>query len=214
MFLGIPRAPISFNISTQFSSLSVSPPQPSQEGDIDTTIATRTWIDNIEYSLQVPSIFPDQIFKPQFDAYLKHSPGINVQLTVLGGPRYVVCPSFTPLENLAPLFSAARWPAGWPLFKAQTVKAMFALTQSPGGAPSNLGPYNVTLTLNGWQFLDVSLDEISPQFAASQLRKAGFCLPRVHCYVPPDGNGNGGSDSGSSNPGASPPVSSLGSGGR
>jgi hypothetical protein len=177
--LGIPRIPISINASGTFSSFAV--PQPAIEAALDTTIAQRTWIDNIQYSLQQPNVFQGSVFKTLYDAMLKAQPGISVRCTVHSGPRYLVSPEPTPLENFVNLL-ASRWPSGWPLFKQQNIQVEYTLTQSPPSSGPNAPPYNVTLTFNGWQFLDHTVDEISVDVAAQKLRDLGFCVPKaVEC---------------------------------
>lgn len=178
LLLHIPRIPISMNCVASFSSFDTG--QLPIEGDLDTTITQRTWIDNIAYSLQLPNVFAGNIFKPQYDAYLKQQPGISVKVIVQSGPRYLVSPAYTPLENFSNLF-AMRWAQGWPLFKQQSIQTFFQLTQAPPSTSPNAPPYNVTLTFNGWQFLDHTLDEVSPDDAAKRLRSMGMCVPDVPC---------------------------------
>lgn len=177
--LGVPRIPISINASASFSSFTV--PQPPIEAGLDTTIAQRTWIDNMAIDLQQPNCFAGSVFKTQYDAFLKSAPGVSVRCTVQSGPRYLVSPNFTPLENFINLISS-RWVAGWPLFKQQNIQVEFMLTQSPPTSGSNAPPYNVTLTFNGWQFLDHTVDEIAVDVAAKKLRDLGFFVPKaVEC---------------------------------
>jgi hypothetical protein len=175
--LGIPRIPISINASGAFSSAAVGQ---EIEAGLDTTIAQRTWIDNIQYSVQQPNTFQGNIFKTLYDANLKIQPNISVRLTVHSGPRYLVSPKFTPIDNFVNLM-ASRWASGWPLFKQQNIEVEFLLTGTfPSSDPGPL--YNVTLTFNGWQFLDHSCDEISVDVAACKLREMGIWVPpAVEC---------------------------------
>jgi len=176
--LGIPRIPISMNAAAIFSSFAV--PQIPVEGDLDTTIAQRTWIDNISYSLAQPNVFSGNVFKTLYDAMLKAAPGVSVQVAVHSGPRYLVSPQYTPLENFAPLL-LQRYPAGWPLFKQQSIKVNFMLTAPPPSVQPNGPPYVVTMTFNGWQFLDHTLDEMSADKAAACLKSMGFFVPDTAC---------------------------------
>jgi hypothetical protein len=177
--MGIPRIPISINASGSFSSFAI--PQPPVEAGLDTTIAQRTWIDNMQYSLQQPNVFNGSVFKTLYDAMLKAQTYVSVRCTVLSGPRYLVSPNFTPLENFVNIISS-RWPSGWPLFKQQNIQVEFSLTQSPPTSGGNAPPYNVTLTFNGWQFLDHTVDEISVDVAAQKLRELGIFVPKaVQC---------------------------------
>ena len=178
MVLGIPRVPISFNAAGNFPTTLALGAIPIEAG-LDTTIAQRTWIDNITYDIQLPNLFVGSVFKAQSDAFLRQSPGISIRLTVHSGPRYLVSPNFTPLDNFVSTFTE-RWPRGWPLFKQQNIDVEYQLTQLPIGSTS--GPYIVTLTFNGWQFLDHTVDEISVDVAARKLRELGFWVPRaVEC---------------------------------
>jgi hypothetical protein len=177
--MGIPRIPISFNAAGSFSSFALGA-IPIEAG-LDTTIAQRTWIDNMQYSLQQPNVFTGSVFKTLYDAMLKAQPGISIRCTVHSGPRYMVSPQFTPLENFVNLL-ASRYPAGWPLYKQQNIEIEYMLTQAPPSSGGNAPPYNVTLTFNGWQFLDHTVDEISVDVAACKLRDLGFFVPKaVEC---------------------------------
>jgi hypothetical protein len=177
--LGIPRIPISINASGAFSSFALN--QLPIEAGLDTTIAQRTWIDNLQYDLQQPNVFAGNIFKTLYDAMLRQAPGIAVRCTVHSGPRYLVSPKFTPINNFVNLISS-RWVSGWPLFKQQNIEVEFLLTQAPPSIAPNGPPYNVTLTFNGWQFLDHTVDEISVDVAACKLRDLGFWVPpAVEC---------------------------------
>ena len=171
---GVPQIPISMNCQAKFSSFDTQ--QIPVVAPLDTTIAQRTWVDQVNFDVQVPNLFNGNVFKTQFDANLRQAPGVSIQIIVLGGPRYVVSPEFTPINDFVHYF-AARWPAGWQLFKQQSIKTSFMLTQPPGGAGVNAPPYTVTLTFSGWQFEDHRIDEVSRDFAIDQLRKAGFAVP-------------------------------------
>jgi hypothetical protein len=176
ILLHIPRTPMSFNIPIVFSSFAVNT---EVDGSLDTTLTVRTWIDNITYNVQCPNCFANNIFKPGWDEGLKNNPGVSVSLEVVGGPRYIVSENPTPLENFVAAFDK-RWPRGWPLYKLQNIKATFLLTQPPGGATSpNVPPYNLTLTFNGWQFLDTTLEDVTPQEATARLRNFGLCIPQL-----------------------------------
>jgi hypothetical protein len=177
--LGIPRIPISINAKGTFSSFVLG--QLPIEAGLDTTIAQRTWIDNVQYDLQQPNVFAGSIFKPQYDAFLRQAPGVSVRLTVHSGPRYLVSPKFTPINNFVNLISS-RWTSGWPLFKQQNIECEFMLTQAPPSVNPNGPPYIVTLTFNGWSWLDHTVDEISVDVAACKLRELGFWVPAaVEC---------------------------------
>jgi hypothetical protein len=174
ILLGIDRIPFQVSMAGSFSTLAPSSGPPVQATFSQNAISQRTWVEEITYDLQVPNVFPNQIFKPQFDAMLKASPGIAVQLEVMAGPKYLISPDFTPLESVSHFLQSGKWPAGWPLRKYQTVNGLFLLTQSPGGAPSSQGPYNFVLTFSGWQFEDCRFDDMDPECARDKLREAGL----------------------------------------
>jgi len=173
---GIPRIPFVMNCAASFQSFALN--QIPIEGDLDTVIPCRTWIQRVDYSLQQPNVFSGNVFKTLYDANLKQAPGVAVRVSVHSGPRYLVAPNFTPLENFTNIIMDT-WPAGWTLYKQQSIKAEFILTQAPPATAPNGPPYNVTLTFTGWQFLDPSLDNMDPDDAAQRLRDAGYCVPCV-----------------------------------
>jgi hypothetical protein len=172
----IPRIPFVMNCAASFQSFALN--QIPIEGDLDTVIPDRTWIQRINYSLQQPNVFAGNVFKTLYDSQLKAQPGISVRVTVHSGPRYLVAPEFTPLENFANVIMDT-WPAGWVLYKQQSIKAEFILTQAPPSVTPNGPPYNVVLTFTGWQFLDPSIDNMDPDDAAERLRAAGYTVPCV-----------------------------------
>src|SRR5215472_1745556 len=118
VLIGVPQVPIEMSCQAKFSSFDTQ--QIPIVGPLDTTIAQRTWVDQVNFDVQVPNLFAGNVFKTQFDAALRQAPGVSVLITVLGGPRYVEAPNFTPINNFAHYF-AARWPAGWQLFKQQSI---------------------------------------------------------------------------------------------
>lgn len=182
ILLGLDRLPFSMSMSGSFSTLAVGIGVPVVASLDEGSLSQRTWIENINYSLQVPNVFTNQIFKTQSDAALKLSPGIDVQLAVYGDPHYPISQGYVPLENLTNLIRSDRWPAGWPLYKQQVIQGLFQLTQAPGGAPSNQGPYNFKLTFNGWTFENRSVDNIDPSVAADKLREAGLLTLKPVSY--------------------------------
>jgi hypothetical protein len=174
--LGIPRTPITMNSVVSFSSFALN--QIPLSTGLDTTLAFRTWIDNLTYSVYPVGQFQGNIFQTQYVAYLRQATGVSVRATVQAGPKYLVSQYFTPLENFVNVF-ASRYPAGWTLYKQQNVLTEFVLTQVPGGDTANLSQYNVTLTWNGWQFLDPTLDEMDASTARECLQNMGFQLPKA-----------------------------------
>lgn len=174
--LGIPTAPVTFNTVVSFSSFALNQ-IPLQQG-LDTTIAFRTWIDNLTFTVATPGLFVGNIFQTLFLSQLKKSTGVSIQVIVHSGPKYLVSEQFTPLENFVNEF-ASRWPAGWPLYKQQNILTNFMLTQVPSGDDSNIESYDITLSWNGWQFLDHTLDEMDGPMAACKLKEYGFNIPEI-----------------------------------
>jgi hypothetical protein len=171
IILGIPRVPIVMNVPVTFNSPATN--ATPLAGALDTTITQETWIQRINYSIIQPNSFPGNVFKAQSDYYFKFSSGINVQLEINSGPRYVTNINPTPLEDIADLI-AENWPSGWPLFCEQSVKAFFTLTQPPPSVP-----LIVTLSFLGWQFIDRCIDRISDEYARCELRKLGIYSPSL-----------------------------------
>lgn len=188
IWMGIPRVPFYFSLFGSFSTLSTNVGLPVKAASPLAAIAQRVWIRDINYSLQVPNINPNNVFKPEFDARLKESPGISVKLAILGGPPFPESMGFEPLEGVTNLIRADRWPVGWPLFPQQVVQGTFVLTQSPGGLPSGMGPYNFVVTFNGWQFEnDNEAGTMDPLLASEILRREGVllvCDVKPGCAVP------------------------------
>lgn len=180
LMLGIKRLPIHLPVAATFSSFTV--PQAPIVGDLAVTIANRTWIQKINYSLSQPNEFAGNIFKPLYDACLKYHPGISVQVAILGGPRYVTAPAFVPLENVADLIDPS-WPAGWVLQKQQSIQVQFQLTDPPSTTSPNGPPYTVNMTFTGWQFEDPRMDDVSHEDAIAALQEAGICTLRL-CKPP------------------------------
>ena len=176
ILLGIPRVPFQFSTRAVFTSFVVD--QLPIDSAIDATIAQRTWIDNIAYSLEQPNVFAGNVLKTVYDSNLKAHPGVSVLVTVQSGPRYVLSQKPVPLENFA-LLIQQRWPCGWPLFKNQSISTQFYLTQAPPSTSPNAPPYGITLTFTGWQFNSPVTDQISPRQAADALRAAGIDVPAV-----------------------------------
>ena len=173
ILMGIPRTPIVMNMVATFSSLAV--PQPYITAALDQVISQRTWIDSIKHSILVPTTFAGNVFKTVYDSNLLAAPGVSAQIICMGGPKYYLCPTFTPLENIVDLINQ-QWPAGWPLYKQQALQGIFQLTQTQPGSVMT-----VTLSFRGWQFLDPLLDEMNVDTCARRLRNAGYFVPGDLC---------------------------------
>ena len=172
--LKIPISPVLFNAIATFSSFALN--QIPIKQPFDQIVSKRTWINSITFDLSLPNVFAGNIFLPQAMAALKQNPGVSVRSTVMSGPRYVVADVFTPLENYVNLFKDD-WMAGWQIYPFQTVSTEFMLTSVPFNDPSNAPPYIVTLTYNGWQFMDCQCDDIDCEFAVKKLIEAGILSP-------------------------------------
>lgn len=176
LLCGVPYVPFSFTATAIFNSFATD--QIPVIGDIRGTIATRTWIDNMRYSLQQPNVFQGNIFKPLYDSTLKQQPGVSILAKVLSGPKYVVSIEPIPLENFVQEIDS-RWPHGWILEKQQTIGVDFYLTQAPPGTSPNAPPYNVRLTFTGWQFNDYIVDQWSRDYAVQGLTDAGITTAKL-----------------------------------
>jgi hypothetical protein len=174
ILLGIPRIPFVANSSVSFSSFDLEA-APLSAG-LDTTIAYRTWISNLTYTINPVGQFAGNVFQTQYASYMRTGTGIGIKATVQSGPKYPLMGSFTALENFVNVF-ASTWPAGWQLYKQQNILTEFLLTAVPGGDDTNLSAYNVSLTWNGWQFIDPSLDDMDADCARECLREMGIWVP-------------------------------------
>lgn len=176
ILLGIKRVPISLPVRATFSSFAL--PQAPVVGDLSVTIAQRTWIQKINYSLSQPNEFSGNVFKTLFDAMLKAHPGISAQIAIMSGPRYLTSPAFVALENIADMLDPS-WPAGWALDKQQSIQVTFQLTDAPSTTAPNGPPYTVELCFTGWQFLDHTVENVSIEEAREALNAVGICSPMV-----------------------------------
>src|SRR5580700_9188239 len=59
LVMGIPRIPISINAAASFLSFALN--QLPTDAGLDTTIAQRTWIDNLTYDVALPNVFQGNI---------------------------------------------------------------------------------------------------------------------------------------------------------
>lgn len=182
---GIPRTPILLNSSVSFTTF--PPDTVPLQAALDTTLAFRTWIDSITYSINPIGQFSGNVFQTQYSGYLRLATGISVRAQVRSGPKYIVSEQFTPLENYVNVM-ASRYPAGWPLYKQQQINHEFILTAVPGGSTTNLTAYNVTITYAAWQFLDPSLDDMDASYARKCLIASGIECPTPCSNLPPRGD--------------------------
>jgi hypothetical protein len=179
MIVGVPRVPFVADIPIQFSSSTVNAPPVVQS--LQNNLTQDTVIERIAYNLFQPNTFPGSPFQSTYFNQLKQSgqTGVGIQMAVYGGPKYNVNDTFTDLGNLADVF-AVTWPEGWPLQKQSNVKISAILTQTPVSVP-----FNVTLTLLGWQFLSKELDDMSDHEARERLRKIGIETPDISILLKP-----------------------------
>ena len=171
MIMGVPRVPFVGDFHLQFTAATVGAPPVIES--LDNNLTQDTLIERISFSLFQENSFAGSPFQSLYFSQMKQASGVGVQMQVFGGPKYNVNDEFTPLENLADLF-AITWPGGWPLFKQSNVKLAGVLLQAPTSTP-----FDVYVTLLGWQFLDKVLDDMSDEEARAQLRKLGLTAPDV-----------------------------------
>ena len=174
MVLGVPRVPFIGDIPIQFPSATVN--APPINGSLDNNLTQDAIVERVAFTLYQPNSFSGSPLQAQYLAYLKACPGVGVQMSVFGGPKYTLNDTFTELSNLADVL-AITWPSGWPLFKQSNVKASCVLTQTPTSVP-----YDVKITLLGWQLLDKTLDNLSNNEARCRLQALGFEVPDVSKY--------------------------------
>jgi hypothetical protein len=171
MMVGVPRVPLVVDIPIQFSSSTVNAPPVVQS--LQNNLTQDTIVERIAYNLFQPNSFPGSPFQSLYFNQLKQSGqiGVGVQMSVFGGPKYSVNDSYTDLGNLADVL-AVTWPAGWPLYKQSNVKVSAILTQTPVSVP-----FNITLTILGWQFLEKGIDDMSDDDARARLQRLGIEVP-------------------------------------
>lgn len=173
MVVGVPRVPFVADIPIQFSSSTVNAPPVVQ--NLQNNLTQDTVIERISYNLFQQNSFPGSPLQSLYFNQLKQSgqTGVGVQMAVYGGPKYNVNDTFTDLGNLADVFASV-WPQGWPLQKQSNVKISAILTQTPVSVP-----FNIMITLLGWQFLSKELDDMSDSEARDRLRKIGIETPDI-----------------------------------
>lgn len=169
LMTGVPRVPFIGDFLCQFTSSAVL--APAVVVALQNNITQDTLVERISYSLFQQNSFQGSPLQSLYMAQLKAAPGVGVMAAVFGGPKYTLNDVFTPLENLADIL-AVTWPNGWPLPKQSNVKLSFVLTQTPTTVP-----YDVNVTLLGWQFLDKCLDDMSDEEARHRLNKLGIETP-------------------------------------
>ena len=171
MVIGARRGPFSIDIPLQFSSSTVMAPPLVQS--FQNNLALDTVIERVSYNLFQPNSFAGSPFQPLYFNQMKQGgmTGIGIQMDVYGAPRYAINDYFSDLGNLMDVF-AITWPNGWELPKQSNVKVSAVLTQTPVSVP-----FNATLTFNGFQQVDNSLDGLSDDDARDRLRKLGFEVP-------------------------------------
>lgn len=178
LVIGIPRAPFTTDVPIVFSSSTVN--APPVENSFQNNLAQDTWIERVAYNLFQPNSFPGSPFQSLYFSELKQSgqTGVGVQMQVFGSPKYTINDPFTDLGNLADVF-AMTWPQGWLLPKQSNVRVSAILTQTPVSVP-----FNVTLTFQGWQWVDKSVEDLSDAEARARLRKLGIDTPDLSILIP------------------------------
>lgn len=179
LIVGVPRVPVVEEIPLQFSSSTVNAPPVVQA--LQNNITQDTVIERVSYNLFQQNSFSGSPLQSLYFAMLKQSgaTGVGVQMQVFGGPKYVLSSQFVDLGNLADVF-AITWPNGWPLPKQSNVKVSAILTQTPVSVP-----FNVVITLLGWQMLEKQIDDLSDEEARKRLRKLGIESPDLAVLLNP-----------------------------
>jgi hypothetical protein len=177
MIAKVPRVPFVGDFPIQFSSATVN--APPVVASLQNNITQDTLVERVAFSLFQPNSFPGSPFQSLFFSQLKASTGVGVLVQVFGGPKYNINDTFSPLENLADIL-AVTWPQGWPLAKQSNVKFSAILTQAPTSVP-----YDVNITLLGWQFLDKAMDDMSDAEARRRLNLLGIQTPDLATALQP-----------------------------
>ena len=167
----VPRVPFVGDMHIQFTTNAVNAPPVVVA--LSNNLTQDTLIERVSFSLAQQNSFPASPFQSLYFSQLKQASGVGVRVDVYGGPKYAINDQFTPLENLADIL-AVTWPAGWPLAKQSNVKFSGILLQ-----PVTSVPYDVYITLLGWQFLDKCLDDMSDSEARSRLTALGIPSPQL-----------------------------------
>ena len=177
LIAGVPRVPFVGDFPIQFTSSTVD--APPLLVSLPNNLTQDTLVERISFSLYQQNSFPGSPFQSLYFQDLKTSTGVGILMQVFGGPKYNVNDTFTPLENLADVLSIT-WPQGWPLYKQSNVKLSAILTQTPTTVP-----YDVNVTLLGWQFLDKAMDDMSDAEARARLNKLGIQTPDLSVLLKP-----------------------------
>lgn len=175
MVSDVPRVPFAVDVPIQFSSANIN--APPIVGCLENALSQDTIIERVSFSLFQQNTFPGSPFQTLYFAMAKMITGVGIQMAVYGGPKYNVNDTFTPLENFADVL-AVTWPQGWPLYKASNVKITATLLQTPFSVP-----YDVNISLLGWQFLDADIEGMSDAEARRRLRKLGFESPDLSALL-------------------------------
>jgi hypothetical protein len=177
LIAGVPRVPFVADMPVSIPSSTVN--APPVVASLQNNLTQDTLIERISFTLFQQNSFPGSPLQSLYFAMLKEASGVGVMMQVYGGPKYAINDVFTPLENLADVL-AVTWPNGWPLYKQSNVKMSFVLTQSPTSVP-----YDIKVTLLGWQFLDKAMDDMSDKEARDRLRKMGIESPDLSTLLKP-----------------------------
>jgi len=171
LVVGVPRVPFVGDIPIQFSSSAVNAPPVVQS--LMNNLTQDTMIERVAFNLSQQNSFCGSPFQSLYFNQLKQSgaTGVGIKCDVYGGPKYAVTDTFVDLGNFADVL-AVTWPGGWPLFKQSNVKISAILTQTPVSVP-----FNVTITLLGWQMLDKSCEDMCDDEARRRLRLLGIESP-------------------------------------
>lgn len=177
MIIGVPRVPVVLEIPIQFSSSTVEAPPVVQS--LQNNLTQDTVIERVSFKLNQQNSFPGSPLQSLYFNMLKQAgSGVGVKISVFGGPKYEVNGTFVDLSTIADVF-AVTWPQGWPLPKQSNVQVSAILLDTPTSVP-----YDITITLLGWQFLDKTIDDISDAEARARLKKLGIETPMLDALLP------------------------------
>lgn len=99
-------------------------------GQFDGLVEADLWVKDVQYTVKRPNAFAGSIFKPQADYFNMKNPNIDFQLIINSYCRYLISPTFTPLENIKQAFSRCCSELGLVLRCSARPEAQFTNTRT------------------------------------------------------------------------------------
>jgi hypothetical protein len=174
---GVPMAPYIVNCRATFPTTSTS--NINGVGN-DQKIVQDTYVDGIYGILtNLSSTANQSTAQTASDYYYNQQNGINVQLSVVGAPRYSIAPSFTPVATLAGMLGyATKFGNGWVLTYQQQLMMNF---QANIALPE--APYELCVTFQGFTPWNQEFVDMRNRDAIAQLRAEGYFVPDSYLNI-------------------------------